>query len=76
MFQTTKQLNCDYVDYPLVNVYITNWKITMLLMGQSQFLMGKSQFLMGKSTISNGKIHYFYIFLWFFVDNKPYQVTD
>ena len=25
--------------YPLVNVYITNWKITMLLMGKSTILI-------------------------------------
>ena len=50
--------------YLLVNVYITNWKITMLSMGKStistgSFSMGKStistgSFSMGKSTISTG----------------------
>ena len=29
--------------YPLVNVYVTNWKITMLFMGKSTISMGHFQ---------------------------------
>ena len=33
----------EYHRYPLVNVYITNWKITMLSMGKSTISMGHFQ---------------------------------
>ena len=38
IFIDMKKYIC-YKTYPLVNVYITNWKITMLLMGKSTISM-------------------------------------
>ena len=47
-------------DYPPVNVYVTNWKITMLLMGKSTISTGP--FSIAFCMFTRGYTHYTTIF--------------